>query len=80
MNVIEINGGALETISLATYVESTVILTAVTAWVIIALQEHSSFHPGGRNVLRRAAWPAIYGYLTMRRMITVALGRLRSTA
>lgn len=67
MNVVEINQGSLET--LAKYVESTVILTVVTAWVMVAVQEHSSFHPGGRDIIRRVAWPVFYGYGLMKRMV-----------
>ncbi|KAF8553819.1 hypothetical protein OG21DRAFT_1522884 [Imleria badia] len=67
MNVAEINPGTLE--SLASYVESTVILTAVTIWVVVALQEHSTFHPGRSSVLKRIAWPAFYAYDMIRSMV-----------
>lgn len=70
MNVAEMNPGTLET--LAGYVESTVILTLITAWVIIALQDFSSFHPGGRHIVQRIAWPVFYGYTLLQRMLGVA--------
>ncbi|KAI9568122.1 hypothetical protein HD554DRAFT_822481 [Boletus coccyginus] len=81
MNVVEINQGSLET--LAKYVESTIILTVFTAWAMVALQEHSSFHPGGRNLLKRVAWPVFYSYaLIMRMTVSVKsfLARRRATA
>ena len=79
MNAVEINSGSFKT--LATYVESTAILTVVTAWVVIALQEHNSFHPGGRDILSRVAWPVFYGYGLMKKMMTAvntSLGRPRT--
>jgi len=67
MNVIEINPGTLET--LAVYIESTIILTLITSWVMIALQDYSSFHPGGRNIIQRVAWPVFYGYAQLKMMV-----------
>jgi len=81
MNVVEINSGSLET--LAAYVESTVILTVITAWAMVALQEHSSFHPGGRDFLKRVAWPVFYGYSLIQRMtksVKSFLARRQATA
>ena len=66
MNVVEINPGTYET--LASYVKSTIILMIVTAWVVIALQDPSFFHPGGRHIVRRIAWPIFYGHHLMKRM------------
>ncbi|KAG9311749.1 hypothetical protein JVU11DRAFT_7992 [Chiua virens] len=63
MNVAEINPGTLET--LANYVASTIILTAITAWVMVALQDDSCFHNGGRtsrDVMKRIAWPVVFIY------------------
>ncbi|KAH0834812.1 hypothetical protein J3R83DRAFT_10421 [Lanmaoa asiatica] len=74
MNVREINPGTLET--LAAYIESTVILTVITAWVVIALQSHSSFHPGRRSIVKRIAWPVFYGYDLMIKMMAAAKGSL----
>ena len=67
MNVTEINPSSLKT--LAVYVESTVVLTLITAWVMIALQDYSSFHPGGRNIMQRIAWPILYAYAQLGRMM-----------
>ncbi|KAH0835033.1 hypothetical protein J3R83DRAFT_10770 [Lanmaoa asiatica] len=58
MNVKEVNPNATET--LAHYIEGTVIFTLCTAWLVIAAHDVSSFHPGGRNVVRRVAWPVVY--------------------
>ena len=49
-------------VTLTTYIGSTIILTLFVAWAIVALHEHSSFHSGGRNMMRRVAWPVFYGY------------------
>ena len=76
MNVAEINPGTYET--LASYIKSTVILTVITTWVVIALHSHSSFHPGGRNILGRIAWPMFFCYGAMKWGMTAAkesLGR-----
>lgn len=73
MNVAEINPGTLET--LANYIASTVILTAITAWIVVAMQNHSSFHPGGRHVVKRIAWPAFYAYTLMSTASKVFRGR-----
>ncbi|KAF8122700.1 hypothetical protein EV363DRAFT_1359507 [Boletus edulis] len=71
MNVKEINPGTLET--LATYVGSTIILTALTAWVVVALQEHSSFHPGKQSLARRVAWPLFYLCGMIARMVKAVM-------
>jgi hypothetical protein len=56
MNVVEINPGSLETI--ARYVETTIALTLLTTWIVIALQPYSSIHENsGGGVWRRIAWP-----------------------
>jgi Mg2+ and Co2+ transporter CorA len=75
MNVAEINPGTLETLS--AYVVSTIILTAITAWVIVALQEHSHFHPGGRYIVKRALWPVFFVYSLMVMMVTAVQNRVR---
>lgn len=78
MNVQEINPGTLET--LAAYVESTVILTAVTMWVVVALQEHSTFHhPERRSVIKRIAWPVFYVYDTILKMMETTKTRREVT-
>ncbi|KAN0085872.1 hypothetical protein V8E55_007006 [Tylopilus felleus] len=43
-------------VTFITYIGSTVILTMFVAWVIVALHEHSSFHSGGRNMMRRGRY------------------------
>lgn len=58
MNVGEINPGTKETLS--HYAEATVILTVVTAWLVIALQTESSFWPKGSRLPRRLSWPIFY--------------------
>lgn len=73
MNVVEINPGTNET--LPRYIESTVILTVITAWFVIALQEHSTFHSGGTHYVERVLWPAFYGYRSMGKMMTHAKER-----
>ncbi|KAG6328787.1 hypothetical protein ID866_10302 [Astraeus odoratus] len=59
MNVMEINPSAAE--HLAHFLIATIALTIFTAWLIIALQLHSSFWPPGSGILRRLAWPVFYG-------------------
>ena len=58
MNVAEINPGTKE--HLANFAIATVLLTVFTAWLVIALQLHSSFWPPGSGVFRRIAWPVFY--------------------
>ncbi|KAH7890287.1 hypothetical protein F5I97DRAFT_7352 [Phlebopus sp. FC_14] len=58
MNVKEINQGTNET--LAHYIEATLALMLFTAWLVIALQTHSNFHPKGCSVWRRVGWPIFY--------------------
>ncbi|KAF9219670.1 hypothetical protein BS17DRAFT_788901 [Gyrodon lividus] len=58
MNVHEISGGGGET--LAHYVEATISLTILTAWLVVALQTESSFHPKESSLWRRAGWPMFY--------------------
>ena len=58
MNVAEINPGTKE--HLSNFAIATVLLTLFTAWLVIALQFHSSFWPPGSGVFRRIAWPVFY--------------------
>jgi len=58
MNVAEINPGTKE--NLGHFAVATVMLTIFTAWLVIALQLHSSFWPPGSGVFRRLAWPVFY--------------------
>lgn len=58
MNVAEINPGTKE--NLSHFAVATVVLTLFTAWLVIALQLHSSFWPPGSGVFRRLAWPVFY--------------------
>ena len=69
MNVAEINPGTLET--LGSYVISTVILTVITAWVVVALQDHSSFHDGKKDWVKRVAWPIFYMRKLMQRLMAM---------
>ncbi|KAI6021825.1 cora-like Mg2+ transporter protein-domain-containing protein [Pisolithus microcarpus] len=58
MNVAEINPGTYET--LGHYAEATVALTALTTWLVIAMQTESSFWPRGSPWWRRLVWPICY--------------------
>ncbi|OJA16737.1 hypothetical protein AZE42_07559 [Rhizopogon vesiculosus] len=57
MNVKEINPGSLGTV--AHYVEVTISLTMLTAYIVITLQTHSSVHEVDAPLRIRAAWPGI---------------------
>lgn len=65
--------------TLALYLESTAILTLTTAWIIIALQDHSSFHPGGRHFVQRIGWPVFRGYDLLQWMLTAVKASLYRT-
>lgn len=58
MNVAEINPGTKE--NLTHFAVATVVLMIFTAWLVIALQLHSSFWPAGSGVFRRLVWPVFY--------------------
>jgi hypothetical protein len=58
MNVVEFNLGALET--LPHYIATTILLTLFTAYIVITLQTHSSFHPPNSPLRIRVAWPGIF--------------------
>lgn len=58
MNVKEMNPDGAG--RLVTYIAVTLILTVLTAWLVIAMQASSSFWPRGSSVWRRLAWPAFY--------------------
>ncbi|OAX35883.1 hypothetical protein K503DRAFT_339760 [Rhizopogon vinicolor AM-OR11-026] len=58
MNVREITDGATET--LANYVTVSIVFTVITAWLVVALQSHSTFHEPGAVFWRRLAWPFDY--------------------
>ncbi|KIK99653.1 hypothetical protein PAXRUDRAFT_822497 [Paxillus rubicundulus Ve08.2h10] len=60
MNVREITPGTKE--NLGHYAVATVALTMLTAWLVIALQTHSSFYPEGSGIWRRLAWPILSIY------------------
>lgn len=65
MNVREfIGGSAPET--LPRYVAVTLALTSFTAWLVIALQTYSSFHPPGCSRWRRFGWPICYVWNKLR--------------
>ena len=57
MNVLEINGTPEP---LARYIETTISLTLFTAYIVITLQTHSSFHSPNSPLRIRAAWPGIF--------------------
>ncbi|KIJ63951.1 hypothetical protein HYDPIDRAFT_112438 [Hydnomerulius pinastri MD-312] len=76
MNIIEINPQTNE--NLAHYVEATIILTCLTAWLVIALQSQSTIHGGPidgpkTTILRRFGWPIFIAY----RMFTLCKIALR---
>lgn len=54
MNVVEINPGTKGTVS--QYIAFTLVLTIVTAWLIIAFQQKYVFPPG-TSIIKRLAWP-----------------------
>ncbi|KAI6002549.1 cora-like Mg2+ transporter protein-domain-containing protein [Pisolithus marmoratus] len=58
MNVAEINPGTYE--NLSHYAEATIALTALTVWLVIAMQTESSFWPKGSGWWRRLAWPIFF--------------------
>ncbi|KDQ62116.1 hypothetical protein JAAARDRAFT_449616 [Jaapia argillacea MUCL 33604] len=60
MNVREINPGTNGT--LIHYVETSIILTALTVWIIVALQKNSPFHVEGEEMgfWTRLMWPIAY--------------------
>ncbi|KAG6331352.1 hypothetical protein ID866_7738 [Astraeus odoratus] len=58
MNVSEINPSSAE--SLVHYVEATILLTVLTAWLIVSLQSHSSIHKEGSSLWRRIWWPIFF--------------------
>jgi len=58
MDVREINPGTLET--LTRYVETTVSLTILTVYIVIALQPYCTIHKPGSSLLQRAAWPILF--------------------
>ncbi|KAI6045276.1 cora-like Mg2+ transporter protein-domain-containing protein [Pisolithus marmoratus] len=58
MNVAEINPGTYE--NLSHYAEATIALTALTVWLVIAMQTESSFWPKGSGWRRRLAWPIFF--------------------
>ncbi|KAI6121306.1 hypothetical protein F5141DRAFT_1089299 [Pisolithus sp. B1] len=63
MNVREFIGdpnGVTAPETLPRYVAVTLALTTFTAWLVIALQPHSSFHPPGCSRWRRFGWPIFF--------------------
>ncbi|OJA16735.1 hypothetical protein AZE42_07557 [Rhizopogon vesiculosus] len=66
MNVKEINPGSLET--LVRYIQITIALTALTFYVVVTLQTHTSFHERGAPLHKRAAWPVILPQKILRKM------------
>ena len=59
--MVEINPGSLET--LAHYVETTILFTLLTVYIVVTIQEHTSLHEKDAKLHQRAAWP----YLFLRR-------------
>ncbi|OAX31584.1 hypothetical protein K503DRAFT_805956 [Rhizopogon vinicolor AM-OR11-026] len=70
MNVKEINPDSLET--LVRYVQITIALTAVTFYVVVTLQTHTSFHERGATLYKRAVWPIILPGKILKKIKTVA--------
>ena len=62
MNVREINPESGSKQTLAYYIESSVGLTLLTSWLVVALQKDSPFHPSNSTVLQRVLWPLFYAY------------------
>ncbi|KIK99660.1 hypothetical protein PAXRUDRAFT_30370 [Paxillus rubicundulus Ve08.2h10] len=60
MNVAEITPNTHA--SMAHYVEATIGLTLLTAWLVMALHKHSSLHPAECHFVRRLAWPIFFSY------------------
>jgi len=58
MNVAEIMPGTLGTLD--HYVETTISLTVFTAYIVVTLQTHSSFHSPNAPLRIRAAWPGLF--------------------
>lgn len=59
-NISEIKLDVVEAIS--TYTVSTVILTVLTAWVVVALRVHIPFHRREPSIVGRIAWPVFHYY------------------
>ncbi|KAG1741655.1 cora-like Mg2+ transporter protein-domain-containing protein [Suillus lakei] len=57
MNVREINSG---TQTLARYVETTIVLTFLTIYIVIMLQRQNWVHKRQATLLQRAAWPILF--------------------
>ena len=57
MNVAEMNPGTAQT--LPRYVETTIVLTLVTIYVVITLQPYSSIHKENATFGERAVWPIL---------------------
>ncbi|OJA11295.1 hypothetical protein AZE42_06522 [Rhizopogon vesiculosus] len=70
MNVREINPGTLGTT--VRYTQITIALTALTFYVVVTLQTHTSFHDRGATMCKRAAWPILLPWKILRNMETVA--------
>jgi len=62
----EINPGSLETLN--RYIQVTVALTALTFYVVVTLQMHTSFHEKDARLPRRAAWPILLPWSGVQRM------------
>ncbi|KAG6331202.1 hypothetical protein ID866_7885 [Astraeus odoratus] len=60
-------GGPSYPETLPHYIVASVLLTGFTAWLVIALQTHSSFHPFGCSPWRRFAWPVFYIWERLRK-------------
>ncbi|KAF8841997.1 hypothetical protein BDN67DRAFT_431054 [Paxillus ammoniavirescens] len=60
MNVVEINPNTHATMT--QYAETTIALTLLTAWLVMALHKHSSLHPEESHFVRRLAWPIFFIY------------------
>ena len=78
MNVKEI-GGYTNHYHLFVYVGCTLVLTLITTWVIIAMQDESIFHSGeqDRFGIRRILWPIFYSYKLLKKMVNAVQGWCR---
>ncbi|KAH7912295.1 hypothetical protein BJ138DRAFT_1148795 [Hygrophoropsis aurantiaca] len=65
MNVKEIQDGSRGT--LGEYAESTVVMTVLTAWIVVAVQTNSPLHASQNATFwQRIAWPVLYAQTRLR--------------
>ncbi|KAH7925916.1 hypothetical protein BV22DRAFT_395683 [Leucogyrophana mollusca] len=67
MNVKEINSNSYGT--LGHYAETTLGLTILTAWIVVAIQSNSPLHAANSGFWKRLAWPALYARRRLRERV-----------